>query len=173
MESNELGPEDVVLVDTNLFVSVGGVDHPKFRKLREFAERRQLTLQVPRRVKQELSTMHIADRVERAVDEGWAELIDPPSPTDPDAVTAMDFVRREIARQTGKEEHRVEKADTVFAGLAIELLREGNPRVAVLTDDRIAAAAIERAVEEQGHGESILVLRRDDVIDDDGDFRVI
>jgi predicted nucleic acid-binding protein len=173
MGSNELGPEDVVLVDTNLFVSVGGVDHPKFRKLREFAERRQLTLQVPRRVKQELSTMHIADRVERAVDEGWAELIDPPSPTDSEAVGAMDFVRREIARQTGKEEHRVEKADTVFAGLAIELLREGNPRVVVLTDDRIAAVAIERAVEQQGYGESILVLRRDDVIDDDGDVRVV
>jgi hypothetical protein len=173
MESDELGPEDVVLVDTNLFVSVGGVDHPKFRKLREFAERRQLTLQVPQRVKQELSTMHIADRVERAVDEGWAELIDPPSPTDPDAVGAMDFVRREIARQTGKDEHRVEKADTVFAGLAIELLREGKPRVAVLTDDRIAAAAIEQTVERQGYDESVLVLRRDDVIDDDGDVRVI
>ena len=173
MGSDELGPDDVVLVDTNLFVSVGGVDHPKFRKLREFAERRQLTLQVPRRVKQELSTMHIADRVDRAVDDGWAELIDPPSPTDPDAVAAMDFVRREIARQTGKEEHRVEKADTVFAGLAIELLREGTARVAVLTDDRIAAAAIERAVGQQGYEESILVLRRDDVIDDDGDVRVI
>jgi hypothetical protein len=173
MESNELGPEDVVLVDTNLFVSVGGVNHPKFRKLREFAERRQPTLLVPQRVRQELSTMHIADRVERAANEGWAELIDPPSPTDSDAVEAMDFVRREIARQTGVEEHRVEKADTVFAGLALELLREGNPRVAILTDDRIAAAAIERVVEEQGYSGSVLVLRRDDVIDDDGDVRVI
>ena len=61
---------DVVLVDTNLFVSVGGVDHPKFRKLREFAEHRQFTLLVPQRVQQELSTMHIAHRVERAVDDG-------------------------------------------------------------------------------------------------------
>ena len=59
---------DVVLVDTNLFVSVGGVDHLKFRTLREFAEHRQLTLLVPQRVPPELSTMHIADRVERAVD---------------------------------------------------------------------------------------------------------
>jgi len=173
MGSDELGPDDVVLVDTNLFVSVGGVDHPKFQKLREFAERRQLTLLVPQRVKQELSTMHIADRVDRAVNDGWTELIDPPSPTDPDAVAAMDFVRREIARQTGKEEHRVEKADTVFAGLAIELLREGTRRVAVLTDDRIAAASIERAVGQRGYDGSILVLRRDDVIDDDGDVRVI
>ena len=161
MESDELGPEDAILVDTNLFVAVGGVNHPKFQKLREFAERRQLTLLVPQRVKQELSTMHIADRVERA------------STTDPDAVAAMDFVRREIARQTGKEEHRGEKADTVFAGLAIELLREGNPRVAILTDDRIAAAAIERAVEQQGYDESVLVLRRDDIVDGDGDVHVI
>jgi hypothetical protein len=117
--------------------------------------------------------MHIADRVETAIEQGWAELTDSPSPTDPDAVAAMDFVRREIARQTGKEEHRVEKADTVFAGLAIELLREGNPRVVVLTDDRIAAAAIERAVEQQRYGELILVLRREDVINDDSDVRVI
>jgi hypothetical protein len=45
--------------------------------------------------------------------------------------------------------------------------------VVVLTDDRIAAVAIERAVEQQGYDESILVLRRDDVIDDDDDVRVI
>jgi len=173
MASEDLRPDDVVLVDTNLLVSVGGPDHPKFQSLREFAVSRQITLRVPRRVKEELSTMHIADRVETAVEEGWATLIDPPSPSDQDAVAAMDFVRREIAKKTGKDEHLVEKADTVFAGLAIEALRDGNPRVAVLTDDKIAAGAIERAIETQGYGESILVLRRDDILGDDGDVRVI
>lgn len=85
----------------------------------------------------------------------------------------MDFVRREITKKTGKDEHLVEKADTVFAGLAIEALRDGNPRVAVLTDDNVAAEAIEQAIEKQGYGESILVLRRDDIIGDEGDVRVI
>lgn len=173
MRSEALGPEDVVLADTNLFVAVGGPKNSKFQSLRTFAQRRNIVLQVPERVEHELSTMHIADRVTTAIEEGWAMPIDPPSPTDPSAVEAMDFVRREIARKTGKNEHQVEKADTVFAGLAIEFLRDGNARVVVLTDDRVAGSAIERAVGQQGYSNSVLVLRRTDVIDDTDDVRVI
>lgn len=174
MRSEELGPDDVVLVDTNLFVAVGGPEKPKYEKLRSFAKHQNVTLQVPQRVVDELSTMHVANRVEVAVDEGWATVVDPPAPSHGEAVAAMDFVRREIARRSEKDEHVVEKADTVFAGLAIEFLQQGNQRVVVLTDDRIAAEAIERAVQEQGYGESVPVLRRTDIIDDDdGDVRVI
>lgn len=174
MGSEQLGPDDVVLVDTNLFVAVGGSEKPKYQKLRAFTKRQQVTLQVPQRVVDELSTMHIADRVNVAVEEGWATIVDPPSPSHGDAVAAMDFVRREIARRSEKDEHEVEKADTVFAGLAIEFLQQGNQWVVVLTDDRIAAEAIERAVGKQGYDESILVLRRTDIMDDDGDdVRVI
>ncbi|POG55245.1 hypothetical protein [Haloferax marisrubri] len=173
MESSDLHSDDFVLADTNLFVAVGGPENPKFQKLQKFAARHQLTLQVPQRVVEELSTMHIADRVEMAIEEGWATKINPPSPTDSGAVAAMDYVRREIARKSGKNEHEVEKADTVFAGLAIEFLRSGHSRVVVLTDDKIAAAAIEGAVKQQRYGESILVLRRSDIMDDGGDVRVI
>lgn len=174
MGSEALGPDDVVLVDTNLFVAVGGPEKPKYQQLRSFAKRQQVPLQLPQRVVDELKTMHVADRVEVAVDEGWAAVVDPPSPSHSDAVAAMDLVRREIARRSEKDEHKVEKADTVFAGLAIESLRQGNQRVVVLTDDRLAADAIERAVREQGYGESILVLRRTDIMDDDNsDVRVI
>lgn len=166
-------PEDVVLVDTNVFVAVGDPNNSKYQALREYATDRDLVLAVPRRVRDELSAMHVANRVETAVEEGWAEVVDPPSPTHGDAVAAMDFVRREIARRTDKDEHEVEKADTVFAGLAIEYVQRDRHAVYIVTDDRVAAAAITRAVEHQGYDDEVVVLTRDDIVDDDDDVRVI
>lgn len=170
--SEDLDSSDTILADTNFFVGIGSPTHPKYESVRELAIRRNLVLLVPQRVKTELSAMHIADRVETAVTEGWAELVDPPSPTHADAVAAMDYVRREIARQTGTDEHDVEKADTVFAGLAIEYLQREATQVVVLTDDRVAADAITQAVRQQGYGESVMILTRSEIVDD-SDFRVI
>lgn len=170
----ELTPETVVLVDTNLFVAVGGPGNSKFRALREYVEQRNVVLKVPRRVERELSTMHYADRVERAVDEGWAERVDPPSPTDPDAVNAMDFVRREIARRTGTDEHDVEKADTALAGLAVEYLKRTGDPVAVVTDDRVAAQAIEAGTARSDCEGSVRVFTREDLLGGgDDDLRII
>lgn len=118
--------------------------------------------------------MHYAERVERAVEEGWAERIDPPSPTDPEAVDAMDFVRQEIASQTDKDEHEVEKADTALAGLAVEFLNESDRPVAVLTDDRIAARAIETGTARSECDGAVSVFTRDELIgDSDDDLRII
>jgi len=36
-------------------------------------------------------------RIQTALDEGWAEIIDAPDPTDGDAVAASDIARRTIA----------------------------------------------------------------------------
>jgi hypothetical protein len=170
------GTADIVLVDTNVFVAVGGPDHDKYQALRSVVQREGVVLQIPERVEAELRTMQMTNRVETAVDDGWAELVSPPEPTDGDAVTAMDFTRRDIANQTDTHEHEVEKADTVFAGLAIQYLKDDTGgSFVVLTDDKVAATAIQRAVEQQGYGTSISVLRLSDVIEDeiDDDFRVI
>jgi hypothetical protein len=169
----EPSSEDTILADTNLFVGIGDPDNSKYQSLREFVTQRDLVLLVPRRVRNELSTMHVANRVDTAVEEEWATVVDPPSPTQGDAVNAMDFVRREIARQTGKDEHEVEKADTVFAGLAIEYLQRRGNDVVVLTDDRVAAAAITRAIENQGYGNAITILTRAEILDGDDDVRII
>lgn len=174
--SEVLGTADIVLVDTNVFVAVGSPDHDKYQALQSVVQREGIVLQVPERVKAELRTMQMSDRVETAVEDGWAELVSPPEPADSDAITAMDFTRRDIANQTDKHEHEVEKADTVFAGLAIESLKvDAGGSVVVLTDDKVAASAIERAVEQQAYGESVTVLRLSDVIDDEigDDFRQI
>jgi len=62
------------------------------------------------------------DRVQAALNDGWAEIIDAPSPTDGDAIAASDIAARTIANETGKPEHEVEKIDAILAGLAIQYL---------------------------------------------------
>jgi predicted nucleic acid-binding protein len=166
-------PGDTVVVDTNVLVAVGGPDNAKYQALRSFAIERDVKLLVPERVVAELHTMRAADRVEYAVEEGWATVVEPPEPTHTDAVAAMDYVRREIARRSGKDEHEVEKADTVLAGLAIEYLHRGDGTVFVVTDDRVAAAAIRGAVSSRGYDEGVSVLTRNDVVDDDDDIQMI
>lgn len=171
--SEAIDSETLVLVDTNVFVAVGGPDNPKYGQLREFTRGHDVVLSVPERVVRELRTMHAADRVERAIEEEWAEIVEPPSPTATDAVAAMDAVRREIVNRTQKDEHEVEKADTVLAGIAIEYLNRRSGTVVILTDDRVAAGAIERVIEQRGHGNAVTVLGRKDVLDSDDEFRVI
>lgn len=171
--SEEPDASDTVLVDTNVFVAVGEPETAKYRSLREYTQRRGLVLLVPQRVHRELSAMHVANRVETAVENGWAEIVDPPSPTQAEAVTAMDVVRREIARRSDKDEHDVEKADTVLAGLAIEYRHRRCETVFVLTDDRVAGAAIRLAVRQQGYEGSVTVVTRDDILDSDDDIRLI
>lgn len=171
---DELTSETIALVDTNLFVAIGGPTNSKFHALREYVRDRDVVLKVPPRVERELSTMHYGDRVDVAVEEGWAERIDPPSPTDPDAVAAMDFVRREIAKQTDKDEHEVEKADTALAGLAVEYLERNDAPVAILTDDRVAASAIKLGTACSNCDGSVTVFTRSDLIGDgDDDLRIL
>lgn len=86
----------------------------------------------------------------------------------------MDFVYREIADKTGKDEHDVEKADTALAGLAVEFLSRENRPVAVLTDDRVAARAIEMGVARSDCDGPVAVFTRDDLIgDSDDDLRIL
>ena len=171
--SEEPDSDDVVLVDTNIFVAVGEPDNSKYQSLREYAQQRDLVLLVPRRVREELSTMHVANRVETAVEDGWADVVNPPSPTHSEAVTAMDTVRREIARRSDKDEHEVEKADTVLAGLAIEYHQRRGKDVFVLTDDKVAAEAIRLAMRQQDFEDAVTVVTRTDILDSDDDFRLI
>jgi hypothetical protein len=108
------------------------------------------------------------DRVRTALDEGWAEIIDAPSPTDGDAVAASDIARRTIASETTKAEHDIEKADAILAGLVIQYVRDRSTAgVVVLTDDQPARRGIENAVRAQGYTDAITVYGLADIIGDD------
>jgi len=108
------------------------------------------------------------DCVRTALDEGWATIIDAPSPTDGDAVAASDIAKRTIANETDQPEHEVEKTDAILAGLAIQYVRDRSSEgVVVLTDDKPAKKGIENAVRAQGYTDTIAVHGLADIIGDD------
>jgi len=155
-----------VLVDANIFYAIGGPSNAQYRRFRSVVQNAGVTCKLPRRVIGELGGPE-TDRVRTALDEGWARIINAPSPTDGDAVAASDIAKRTIANETDQAEHEVEKADAILAGLAIQYIRDRSTAgVVVLTDDKPAKKGIENAVQAQGYTDTIAVHGLEDIIGD-------
>jgi hypothetical protein len=96
-----------------------------------------------------------------------------PTVSNSEATTAQDIARRAIASKSAhKDEHDVEKADPVFAGLAVEYLLDDEQAdtVTVITADRLAREAIETAttaLEYDGQVSTITLWNLIDSEDDD------
>ncbi|MDB9300316.1 MULTISPECIES: hypothetical protein [Halorubrum] len=160
------GNQDV-LVDANIFYAIGDPSNSQYRRFRSVIRNAGVVCKLPRRVIGELGGPE-TDRVRTALDEGWATIIDAPSPTDGDAVAASDIAKRTIANETDQPEHEVEKTDAILAGLAIQHVRDRSTAgVIVLTDDKPAKKGIENAVRAQGYTDTIAVHRLEDIIGDD------
>lgn len=165
--SNPLSPKSAVIVDANIFFAIGRPSNPKYRRFRQVVQEAGVVLKLPDRVVAELGGPE-TDRIQRALAEGWVEVVNAPSLKDSDAVTASDIARRTIANTTGRAEHEVEKTDTILAGLAIQYLRDiASSTVIVITDDRPAKAGIETAVRELGYEDAVTVFGLADVIGED------
>lgn len=162
-----LSPETDVLVDANVFIAIGHPTNPRYKRFRRAVQTADVVLKLPHRVIGEVGGPE-TDRVQIALEEGWAEVIDAPAPTDGDAVAASDIARRTIANETGRPEHEVEKTDTILAGLAIQFCRDRSTAgVIVLTDDKPARKGVEQAVATQGYTDAISVYGVADIIGDD------
>ena len=167
--SSPLSADVSVIVDANVFFAIGRPSNPKYERFRREVRQAGVVLRLPRRVVGEVGGPE-TDRIQRALDEGWADIVDAPSPQDADAVTASDIARRVIANETGQPEHEVEKTDTILAGLVVQYLRNtGSMEVVVLTDDIPASHGIETAIDELGYGDAIGVYGLSDIIGDDPD----
>jgi len=103
-----LSADKDVLADANIFFAIGHPSNPQYRRFRSAVQNAGVVCKLPRRVIGELGGSE-TDRVRTALDGGWAEIIDAPSPTDGDAVAASDIARRTIANETDQAEHEVEK----------------------------------------------------------------
>jgi hypothetical protein len=136
-----------------------------------------VTLLVPARVEEEIEQGGVTPALERAQDEGWAKVVAAPTVSHNKATTAQDIVRRAIASKSAqKDEHDVEKADTVFAGIAVEYLLdpERADNVTMITSDRLAQEAIETAMSSLGYDGQVSIITLWDLIDrEDDDFTLI
>mgnify|MGYP006926865445 CR=1 FL=1 len=94
-----LSADQDVLVDANIFYAIGRPSNPQYHRFRTAVQHAGVVCKLPRRVIGELGGPE-TDRVRTALDEGWAEIIDAPSPTDGDAVAASDIARRTVASKS-------------------------------------------------------------------------
>lgn len=168
-QSSPLSSDVPVIVDANVFFAIGRPSNSKYGRFRREVQSAGVVLKLPRRVVGELGGPE-TNRIQQALDEEWAEIIDAPSPQDADAVTASDITRRVIASETGQAEHEVEKTDTILAGLAIQYLRDTSATNAtVLTDDIPAKQGIETAINDLGYEDAVAIYGLSDIIGDDPD----
>ena len=131
-----------------------------------------MTLLIPSRVEEEIEQGGVKPVLERAREEGWAKTVDTPTVSHSKATTAQDIARRAIAsKSVDKDEHDVEKADPVFAGLAVEYLldKKTADNVTVITADRIACEAIETAISSLGYTGHASIITLWDLIDEEDD----
>ncbi len=157
-DSPPLSSEHVTLADTNVFISTGNPGKPKFRRFRRVVRRAGVTLLISVRVAEEIEQGGVTPALNHAREEGWAKVVDAPTVSHGKATTAQDIMRRSIASKSAeKDEHDVEKADPVFAGLAVEyLLNEEMPdNVTIITGDRIARTSIETAMASLGYDDQL------------------
>lgn len=172
-----LSPKDVTLVDTNVFIGIGNPGSSKYRRFRRVIQQAGVTLLIPSRVEDEIEQGGVKPALERAQDEGWVRIVSGPTVSHSQATTTQDIVRRAIAsKSSDKDEHDVEKADPVFAGLAVEYIldEEQSDKVAVITADRLAQKSIKTAMKSLGYDGQVSTLTLWDLIDrDDDDITLI
>lgn len=165
----ELSPDERTLVDTNFFVAIGDPENWKYQQFREVVEGSEVVLSIPQRVQDELAIHPNERRLSTALDEGWGKIVSAPPLTASEAIEATDQARQTIANLTGQDEHDVEKTDTIFAGLAVQYLANGDDRVTVLTDDGPATRAVKTAVKTSDVYGEVRVLTLEEVIGDKDD----
>ena len=165
-------PENSVwIADTGVFIAAGRQENSKFTALARFAERRDATFVIPRRVYDELSGA--PDRstpselpIDTAIDAGWVRIADPLDYTNPAVATVMDNVRGYIARASNRNEDTIEKADTALAGVAAQLLETGKAGyIYLVTTDIDAGKGAVNAIGNAGFDGQIKVVDGFELID--------
>lgn len=157
------------VADTGLFVAIGQPTNPRYRALRSFAGRNEITFVLPEQVYDELTVDDSADPppIDTAIQEGWAEIAEPIDYTNSFVSNAMDGVRRFIANVDDRPEDEIERADTALAGVAAHSLGEGVASHAyVYTTDIAAGRAVEAVFSRMGYENSITFVNAFRLIED-------
>lgn len=146
----------VHVADTGLFVALGGPDDDRYRAVRRFARRNDVTFLLPRRVYEELTSASDAPPVETAIENGWTAVADEPRYANPVVSRAMDGVQRYVASTDDRRADEIERADAALAGLAAERLTDGDATdVFCYTTDIAAGRAVETVLASEGYGDSV------------------
>lgn len=152
----ELSPTTTYLADANLFIRAGTPQRAGAQALIAFFSREPWTLLIHPDVDAELTdearkyTRHRT--LQRAIDEGWAELVqvpaDPPAP-----VADIETAAREcIAERTNRSPDAVEPTDVKLVVLAAERLECGTDTdIGIITNDDATGTCFDRVLSQFGY----------------------
>lgn len=138
---------------------MGQPSNSRYRAVRRFARRTDLTFVLPERVYDELTVSDPEVRtppIETAIDEGWATVSVPLDFSRPVVSRTMDGVQRYIANADDRPPDEIERADAALAALAAQHLSAGTAsEVYVYTTDIAAGEGAEVVLASEGYGDSI------------------
>jgi hypothetical protein len=144
------------VVDTGVFAACGRETNNKYVALERFARRNDLTFVIPERVYEELTGAPARSTpgqtpIDGAIENGWVEIAAPIDYTNGTVSSVMDFAQSRIASLSNRPEDTIENADPALAGVAIQLLLEGEAAfVYLLTTDDHAGRGGVSAIEANG-----------------------
>jgi len=147
------------IADTGLFVAMGLPSNSRYKAVRRFARRNDVTFVLPERVYEEL-TVDDPDveevPIDTAIDEGWATVAAPLEFSEPVVSRMMDGVQRFIANADDRPAVEVERADAALAALAAQHLSAGTAtEVYIYTTDIAAGEGAETVLASAGYGDSV------------------
>lgn len=149
---------------------MGKPSNNRYRSVRRFARRNELTFVLPERVYEELTSEDPDSQqlpVDRAIADGWATVAAPLDFSQPSVSRAMDGVQRYIANADDRPADEVERADASLAALAAQHLSSGTAtEVYVYTTDVAAGEGAETVLTSDGFGDSITFINGFQFIED-------
>lgn len=147
------------IADTGLFVAMGRQSNSRYRAVRQFARRKNITFVLPQRVAEELSLDTPGSRqlaVEDAIEDGWVSVAEPLNFTQPVVSRVMDGIQRYIASADDRPADEIERADAALAALAVQQLNAGAAaEVYIYTTDIAAGEGAETVLASEGFGDSV------------------
>jgi hypothetical protein len=147
------------IADTGLFVAMGQPSNSRYKAVRRFARRNDVTFVLPERVYEELTIDDPdveAPPIDAAIDEGWATVASPLEFSEPVVSRVMDGVQRYIANADDRPADEVERADAALAALAAQHLSAGTATdVYIYTTDIAAGEGAETVLASEGYGDSV------------------
>jgi len=158
------------IADTGLFVAMGKQSNTRYKAVRRFARRNDLTFVLPERVYDELTIDNPDNQqlpVDKAIEEGWTAVAPPLEFSQPSVSRAMDGVQRYIANADDRPADEVERADAALAALAAQHLSTGTATsVYIYTTDIAAGEGAETVLATEGYGDSITFINGFQFIED-------
>jgi len=149
---------------------MGQPSNTRYRAVRRFAWRNEITFYLPERVYGEL-TVDDPDveevPVDTAIDEGWVDVAAPLAFSEPAVSRAMDGIQRYIANADDRPADEVERADAALAALAAQHLSCGTAsEMYIYTTDIAAGEGAKAVLASEGYGDAVTFVNGFSFIED-------